>query len=102
MEISKDPSGTPRIEIWIRQTGSRRQAFYRPVGSTAPSWQAMQVMLADKALRAGKFTSGPLAGTAVVPRETQADPLAARRVEFAAEAVALNRAMDSITAGTAA
>ena len=82
------------VEIWIRPKGSRRQAFYRQ-GSTC-AWREMSVPLADKSLRAGKVASGPMAGAAVVSRETTEPAAHPMHAEFASQAQSLNRQIDSL------
>lgn len=79
-------------EIWIRSKGSRRQAFYRQDGAGA--WRGMQVIAAERALRAGHLSIG-LLDLPVVPRETDAaeHPLQAA---FSVQAKALNEAIDAL------
>jgi len=86
------------VEIWIRTRGARRQAFYRRPGGAG--WNSLPVPKADRALRAGLISIDGLVDAAVVPRETQPDPLAVRRAEFASEAIAINRAIESIATGS--
>lgn len=54
------PAREPRAEIWMRQRGARRQAFYRcPSHPQGPdSWASLPVPAADKALRVGVLDMG--------------------------------------------
>lgn len=92
-EAARKAAKTAPAEIWIRRAGTRRQAFWRhPVAS--PTWQDMQVPAADKALRIGSLTIGPLVDAPVVSRETEATHPAA--AAFAAQAQRRNRQLDAI------
>lgn len=62
------PSGGLACEIWIRNVGRRRQAFYRE--PHVRQWRPMQVAHAEKALRTGVLDLRGLGKFAVVPRET--------------------------------
>jgi len=90
------------IEVWVRQVGSRRQAFYRPIGSTSNGWRSMPVPLADKSLRQGKVSTGPMAGTNVVPRETKETAPHPMREQFAEQAQLLNRQIDALNSAAGA
>lgn len=82
--------------IWIRKVGTRRQAFFRLANEGAMHWRPMQVAQADKALRDGKLSIGPLAGATVVSRETARRAAEPRRVQFAEQAQFLNRTIDAL------
>lgn len=94
----------PRAEIWIRQVGNRRQAFYRcrDFNRKFARWQKMSVPEADKALKAGTLDMGFGDVLPTVPRETVeqvAHPMAA---EFAAQAKALNSQIEALGTRAAA
>ncbi len=81
-------------EIWIRQKGTRRQAFYRAAGAVL--WQPIFVTTADKALRDGTFTAGGVCFTEVVPRETTDEPEHPAKAAFRQQAEFLRLQMDAI------
>ncbi|MDM0011969.1 hypothetical protein QTH87_05890 [Variovorax sp. J22P168] len=87
---------TPTCEIWIRNVGSRRQAFVRCFPKHT-HWQKISVPQADRALKEGKVASGPFAGIPLVSRET-ANPTHPRREAFAEQAHVLNRQIDAMNA----
>lgn len=82
-----------RVEIWMRTTGRRRQAFYRCNAVGVSTWQAMGVPLADKALKLGSISLPGIADAAVEQYVEQAHPMAA---EFAERARALNGDIDAM------
>ena len=84
--------------IWIRKVGTRRQAFFRLANEGAMHWRPMQVAQADKALRDGKLSNGPLAGAPVVSRETARRTADPHRISFAEQAQCLNRQIDTLNA----
>lgn len=89
-------TGKARVEIWLRTTGRRRQAFYRCLAVGITTWQPMGVPLATSALKAGKITLPGITDAAVEQWEEEdeeAHPLAA---DFAARATALNSEIDAI------
>ncbi|QRF55779.1 hypothetical protein [Variovorax paradoxus] len=58
----------PRIELWIRRKGTRRQAYWRVFGSGA-TFEWVEITKADRAEREGRITVGPLVDAAVVMYE---------------------------------
>ncbi|MDQ0068986.1 hypothetical protein J2W34_000760 [Variovorax boronicumulans] len=84
-----------RVDIWIRTTGRRRQAFYRCPAVGVATWQAMGVPLADKALKAGSI-SLPGISDAAVAAYTEDAPAHPMAVEFAERARALSSDIDAL------
>lgn len=87
-----------RVEIWMRVTGRRRQAFYRCKAVGVSTWQAMGVPLADKALKAGSI-SLPGIADATVEAYTEEAPAHPMAIEFAERARALNGEIDALNLG---
>ena len=58
----------PRAEIWIRQKGTRRQAYWRVFGSGA-TFEGVEITKADRAEREGRITVGNLVDAVVVMYE---------------------------------
>lgn len=87
-----------RVDIWIRTTGRRRQAFYRCPAVGVSTWQAMGVPLADKALKLGSI-SLPGISDATVEAYTEDAPAHPMSVEFAERARALNGEIDALNFG---
>jgi len=85
---------SPLVEIWLRQKGSRRQAFYRPGGTCG--WSTMPVPLADKALRQGRVSIGPLVDAVVVPCESERPAPHPMRDQFVEQAQSLNHQIDAL------
>jgi hypothetical protein len=83
------------VDIWIRTSGRRRQAFYRCLAVGVSTWQAMGVPLADKALKAGCISLPGIADATVeaYAEEAPSHPMA---VEFAERARALNSDIDAL------
>lgn len=88
-------TSSARVDIWIRTTGTRRQAFYRCRAAGVTNWQAMGVPLANKALKLGSISSPGIADATVsaYSEDAPAHPMAA---EFAERARALNSDIDSL------
>ena len=84
-----------RVEIWMRTTGRRRQAFYRCKLAGVTTWQAMGVPLAEKALKAGSIDLPGLA-EATVERYEEDAPSHPMAADFAERARALNSDIDAL------
>lgn len=91
------PTGSTRVDIWIRKVGTRRQAFYRCPAIGISTWQAMGLPLAVRALKAGTVSLPGIADGAVRlhVEDTPAHPMAAM---FAVHAQQLNRDIDGLNA----
>lgn len=94
----RTPSGfvatrAARVEIWLRTTRGRRQAFYRCNAVGVSTWQAMGVPLADKALKLGSISLPGIADAAV---EKYVEPEHPMTAEFSARAMALNGEIDAM------
>ncbi len=89
------PTGSPRVDIWIRKVGTRRQAFYRCPAVGVSAWQAMGLPLADKALKAGTISLPGIQDGAVRPH-TEDAPAHPMQGQFATQARALNRQIDAL------
>lgn len=85
-----------RVEIWMRTTGRRRQAFYRCKLAGVTTWQAMGVPLALKALKAGSIDLPGLADAAVESYEEEEAPAHPMAADFAERARALNSDIDAL------
>jgi hypothetical protein len=83
------------VDIWIRTTGRRRQAFYRCPAVGVSTWQAMGVPLADKALKLGSI-SLPGISDATVEAYTEDAPAHPMAIAFAERARALNGEIDAL------
>ncbi|MDP9990413.1 hypothetical protein J2W28_000204 [Variovorax boronicumulans] len=88
-------TSSPRVDIWIRMTGTRRQAFYRCRAAGVANWQAMGVPLANKALKLGSI-SLPGIADATVEAYTESAPAHPMAAEFAERARALNSEIDAL------
>ena len=88
-------TSSARVVIWIRTTGTRRQAFYRCRAAGVTNWQAMGVPLANKALKLGSI-SLPGISDATVEAYTESAPAHPMAVEFAERARALNGEIDAL------
>ncbi|MCT8174362.1 hypothetical protein [Variovorax sp. CY25R-8] len=88
-------TGNARVEIWLRMTGRRRQAFYRCAAVGITTWQPLGVPLANKAIKAGKISLPGIADAPVEQWEDEEEvhPMAS---EFAARATALNGEIEAI------
>lgn len=79
-------------EIWIRQVGSRRQAFFRETGSHG--WRSLPVLAATKALRDGRLMTAGVAKTVTSHiEESEPHPMHAGFVE---QALTLNNQIDAL------
>lgn len=94
------PTGSTRVDIWIRKVGTRRQAFYRCPSVGIAAWQPMGLPLADKALKAGKV-SLPSIADGVVRAHVEEAPAHPMRAQFAAQAQALNGQIDALNLSAA-
>jgi len=89
------PTGSARVDIWIRKVSTRRQAFYRCPAVGIAAWQPMGLPLADKALKAGKV-SLPGIANGVVRVHVDAAPAHSMCEQFATQAQALNRQIEAL------
>lgn len=85
-----------RVEIWMRVTGRRRQAFYRCKLAGVTTWQAMGVPLAERALKAGSIDLPGLAAATVERYDEDEAPAHPMAAEFAERARALNSDIDAL------
>lgn len=97
------PTGSTRVDIWIRKVGTRRQAFYRCPAVGVSAWQAMGLPLADKALKAGTVSLPGIDGGTVRlhTEDAHAHPM---HEAFGRQAQALNGQIEALNlsaAGTA-
>jgi hypothetical protein len=88
-------TSSARVDIWIRTTGARRQAFYRCRAAGVPNWQAMGVPLANKALKLGSI-SLPGIADAKVAAYTESAPAHPMAAGFAERARALSYDIDAL------
>lgn len=88
-------TSSARVDIWIRTSGNRRQAFYRCRAAGVTNWQAMGVPLANKALKLGSI-SLPGISDATVEAYTEAAPAHPMAVAFAERARTLNGEIDAL------
>lgn len=94
------PTGSTRVDIWIRKVGARRQAFYRCPAVGVAAWQAMGLPLADKALKAGTVSlPGIVGGT--VRLHTEDAPTHPMHEAFGKQAQALNGQIDALNLSAA-
>lgn len=94
------PTGSARVDIWIRKVSTRRQAFYRCPAVGIAAWQPVGLPLADKALKAGKV-SLPGIVDGVVRAHVEDAPTHPMRAQFAAQAQALNRQIEALNMSAA-
>jgi hypothetical protein len=96
------PTGSTRVDIWIRKVGTRRQAFYRCPAVGVSAWKAMGLPFADKALRAGTV-SLPGIQDGAVRLHTEDAPAHPMQGQFTTQARSLNLQIDelNVSAGRA-
>jgi hypothetical protein len=94
------PTGSTRVDIWIRTVGARRQAFYRCPAVGVAAWQAMGLPLADKALKAGTVSLPGIEG-GTVRLHTEDAPTHPMHEAFGRQAQALNGQIDALNLSAA-
>lgn len=94
------PTGSTRVDIWIRKVGARRQAFYRCPAVGVSGWQAMGLPLADKALKAGTVSLPGIDGGTVRLHNEEA-PTHPMHEAFSRQARSLNGEIDALNLSAA-
>lgn len=94
------PTGSTRVDIWIRKVGTRRQAFYRCPAVGVSAWKPMGLPLADKALKVGTVSLPGIEG-GTVRLHTENFPAHPMQEAFCRQAQALNGQIDALNLSAA-